>query len=622
MDITFSPFTFALLLVVASFVSFAVGILLKSFLPNFTLTKGPKIKIPFVEWPTRKYRDFEQKLRLSRNLTNKFIHDPSNIKLLRLMDLKTKLPDGCTVNEILVDDVKVVVYVWNNISNNVFCGIKHDEADIPQYLQIDKEWEFKYWKYENVSISCNQCKQQMKLNYVKDITNKQSINCTKCERPIGNQSLIYSCSCSSQCNAYCTTCAAKNDEHVQKIVQDFSQNESINVDNDVTSHDETPYQDAETVEIKHGFAKFLVSTDDNKENHGSTPRGVIISIHGGGYIRLSATSIASQCAQLSRLTNMECVSVEYRKAPENPLPAPMDDVIKVYEYYLKKYNGDSKKIVFQGNSAGAGMVLLLLQRIRDNVDKKNLPLPLCAICISPCGDLTGTSTSLYYNKSYDSVLAYRLNGYTSMQNPGNFVVGNWNTDVKDQKFLLNPLSRLQRRNIYNVQNRYQHIIKKEKENPHKKLFGFYYYYCCGISKDALTKNNITFETKKRESHFYHLLNTIHRKCILKPDHEEHKNVIANYKRLDDHKFNPIFGEFFNLCPIYFTVGQHEILLHDTLKCIQKCKMNNIDCEFEILSYGCHTYPIFSDLFPEANEANARIGVFISKHYYKANNKKN
>jgi len=113
---------------------------------------------------------------------------------------------------------------------------------------------------------------------------------------------------------------------------------------------------------------------------------------------------------------------------------------------------------------------------------------------------------------------------------------------------------------------------------------------------------------------------LHRKCYLKPEHNEHKDVIANYKRLDDHKYSPVFGEFINLCPIYFTVGQHEVLLHDTLKCIQKCKMSNVECEFEILSYGCHTYPIFSDIFPEANEANARIGVFINKHYSKANNK--
>jgi len=128
------------------------------------------------------------------------------------------------------------------------------------------------------------------------------------------------------------------------------------------------------------------------------------------------------------------------------------------------------------------------------------------------------------------------------------------------------------------------------------------------------------EIKTRESHFYSILDIMNRKCHLKPEHDEHKNQISKYKRLDDHKYSPVFGEFINLCPIYFTVGQHEVLLHDTLKCIQKCKMNNVECEFEILSYGCHTYPVFSDIFPEANEANARIGVFINKQYCKANSK--
>ena len=76
---------------------------------------------------------------------------------------------------------------------------------------------------------------------------------------------------------------------------------------------------------------------------------------------------------------MKCISVDYRLAPENPLPAGVDDVINVYKYWLNNMKVPSQKITFLGWSAGGGLILLALQKLK----QINLPMPACAVAISP-----------------------------------------------------------------------------------------------------------------------------------------------------------------------------------------------------------------------------------------------
>jgi len=116
--------------------------------------------------------------------------------------------------------------------------------------------------------------------------------------------------------------------------------------------------------------------------------------------------------------------------------------------------------------------------------------------------------------------------------------------------------------------------------------------------------------KKNMNHpLYNNIKMIYDKCKIQLEDNE---ITAKYQRLDNPKFSPVFGEFHSLCPIYFTVAQQEILLDDTLKCIQKCRQANVEVEVEIHPYCLHAYPGFP-FFPEAIESNARIELFIGKY---------
>jgi acetyl esterase/lipase len=123
----------------------------------------------------------------------------------------------------------------------------------------------------------------------------------------------------------------------------------------------------------------------------------IFYIHGGGYVCCSARTHRPITATLARLSDFRVFSLNYRLAPENPFPAALDDALIAYEWLLRERNISSSKIALAGDSAGGGLVLALLLRLRE----KGLPLPACAACFSPWTDLAGTGESIRANADRD-----------------------------------------------------------------------------------------------------------------------------------------------------------------------------------------------------------------------------
>ena len=116
--------------------------------------------------------------------------------------------------------------------------------------------------------------------------------------------------------------------------------------------------------------------------------GTVVFVHGGGYIWMRArTHLAVACA-LVRTSGCRCESVDYRRAPEHPYPAPVEDLLAVYGALL----GDgepSTRIAFAGDSAGGGLVLAGLVAARD----AGMPLPAAGVSVSPWTDLAVTGAS-------------------------------------------------------------------------------------------------------------------------------------------------------------------------------------------------------------------------------------
>src|SRR3954447_130993 len=121
---------------------------------------------------------------------------------------------------------------------------------------------------------------------------------------------------------------------------------------------------------------------------GTEPTGILFHRRGGGFAGGSAAGSLGLATALARRTGLSVVSVEYRLAPEHPFPAAADDVLAAYSALVER-EGGSDRIVVSGESAGGNLAAGLLVAARD----AGLPLPSCALLMSPMTDLTVSGPS-------------------------------------------------------------------------------------------------------------------------------------------------------------------------------------------------------------------------------------
>jgi len=104
-------------------------------------------------------------------------------------------------------------------------------------------------------------------------------------------------------------------------------------------------------------------------------------------------------AELAHAAQAETYALEYRITPDHHHPAALDDAYKGYLALLEK--GISPKDIFvAGDSAGGGLTLALLMKLRDE-DK---PLPRAAIVLSPWADLTHSGESMITRADLDPII--------------------------------------------------------------------------------------------------------------------------------------------------------------------------------------------------------------------------
>ncbi len=123
---------------------------------------------------------------------------------------------------------------------------------------------------------------------------------------------------------------------------------------------------------------------------------VIFHLHGGAYVACSPKIYRGYNAALAKLSRTRIFSLDYRLAPEHRFPAPVEDAVKAYRWLLAQGIAP-EKIIFNGDSAGGGLVLATLVALRDAGD----PLPAMAFCLSPWTDLTASGNSVVTNDKND-----------------------------------------------------------------------------------------------------------------------------------------------------------------------------------------------------------------------------
>jgi monoterpene epsilon-lactone hydrolase len=116
---------------------------------------------------------------------------------------------------------------------------------------------------------------------------------------------------------------------------------------------------------------------------------VIYYLHGGGYVLGSINTHQGLIANLSVAAGARALAIDYRLAPEHPLPAALDDALAGYRYLLAQGIAPGR-IVVAGDSAGGGLAMALLLRLR----ALGVALPAAAVLISPWADLASSGSSI------------------------------------------------------------------------------------------------------------------------------------------------------------------------------------------------------------------------------------
>jgi acetyl esterase/lipase len=128
----------------------------------------------------------------------------------------------------------------------------------------------------------------------------------------------------------------------------------------------------------------------------SNEKSIVYYLHGGGYISGSAKANRPITVPLARRLKRRVFALDYRLAPEHRFPAALEDAVAGYRWLISS-GFEPTRISLAGDSAGGGLALALVQRLRDLGEQ----LPACVACMSPWSDMTGMSQSLKANAERD-----------------------------------------------------------------------------------------------------------------------------------------------------------------------------------------------------------------------------
>ncbi|QLG61053.1 alpha/beta hydrolase [Halorarum salinum] len=103
---------------------------------------------------------------------------------------------------------------------------------------------------------------------------------------------------------------------------------------------------------------------------GEGPFPIIVYFHGGGWVKGNIETHDDLCRQLTNETEAIVVSVDYRRPPESPFPAALEDCYAATTWAAKHaehLDGDSEQVAVGGESAGGNLAaaVSLLARDRD-----------------------------------------------------------------------------------------------------------------------------------------------------------------------------------------------------------------------------------------------------------------
>lgn len=127
----------------------------------------------------------------------------------------------------------------------------------------------------------------------------------------------------------------------------------------------------------------------------------LLCSHGGGYVVGSMYSHRRLFAHIAKAVGCPALIVHYGRAPENPHPGPVNDMVKAYRWLLEDQGLAAEHIAFTGDSAGGALAVTTMAAARE----QGLPLPAASMPMSPWAGLDTSGQSYDTNVDRDALVS-------------------------------------------------------------------------------------------------------------------------------------------------------------------------------------------------------------------------
>jgi acetyl esterase/lipase len=114
---------------------------------------------------------------------------------------------------------------------------------------------------------------------------------------------------------------------------------------------------------------------------------LLVYLHGGGWVIGSVDTHEPTCGYLARNAQVRVLSVDYRRAPEHPFPAAVDDALAAFLFAAsdaESLGADPTAIAIGGDSAGANLAASVCLQTRATRG----PRPVFQLLFYPATDMT------------------------------------------------------------------------------------------------------------------------------------------------------------------------------------------------------------------------------------------
>ena len=133
----------------------------------------------------------------------------------------------------------------------------------------------------------------------------------------------------------------------------------------------------------------------------SAERGVILYLHGGGFVVGSSVAYRALASRLSRDSGAVVIVPNYPKAPESRFPVAANDVLAWYMDLIQEGHS-TEKLILAGDSAGAHLAAGVLTELKRD------DMPCGVVMFSPLLDLRMTDAEARARRRRDPLSAVAL----------------------------------------------------------------------------------------------------------------------------------------------------------------------------------------------------------------------